>query len=186
MLNETPQIIPSLSHYDVKHYVDLIYKNINKAKPVETITKNSNLYHLDCVDGTYYFVLNNQTNKIGYFVRYKLIDFRNFVMLGKAARQVMVCRLENTADTIGIADKVFWILYSKFGCLVSDSEQTPDGKKFWMFQIKKAIESNKKVLLLDTNDNTQIEVGSIDELEEIESGAWGSKTWFKRKVVAIV
>jgi len=78
----------------------------------------------------YYFLVDNE--RVVYFVKYKRINAGG-VQFG---RQVLVWRDNESSASAAFASFVFFqVLLPRFKALMSDTQQTPDGSRFWSTMI---------------------------------------------------
>jgi hypothetical protein len=97
----------------------------------------------------YYYLVSKRTGRVVYFVRYRLVKANDM----RFGRQVLVWRTKDTHGTLsasGLAKKVFNnYLLPRFGRLITDTQQTLNGKAFWEFMINEAFDNGKFVYVLD-------------------------------------
>lgn len=188
-LFESPQLIGSLNSDEVNAAILFCIIHLADAKKLESVTKNITLYELTQPGGGYFFLYDSARTDILYFARYKKVDFSTKVLPMVGVRQVLLWKNRTIASaaTAGFAKKVFWeYLFPKFNVLVSDTQQTEDGRNFWSAAVQVALdEKNLRVRLIDTNDNTFEDFTDKRAFIEAEARIWGKKRWFQRKIVAI-
>lgn len=99
--------------------------------------------------------------------------------------QVMVWASPTNEDMlIGLPRKVFNHFLAKYIIVVSDDEQTADGKRFWERRISNAFVDGNHVYYIDNEHSREIQ--SVDEFfESFESIGWGKTESHKERVFAI-
>jgi hypothetical protein len=176
------QLIPDLSS-DVPQYVsELLQKKLASGDhtPVETFN-GADVYRLgDSQTG--YIVLYGELNHgsgertILYFVRFKRINASGLQKLG---RQVLVWRDKNSHKSVGFAHHVFFdILLKEFHSLITDTQQTSNGQRFWMFELDHAFKNPEKyfVYFLDRRPShgKLLQMKSADDLSVHSKDIWGT------------
>lgn len=99
--------------------------------------------------------------------------------------QVMVWASPSNEDLlIGLPRKVFNHFLERYIIVVSDDEQTADGKRFWERRISNAFADNNHVYYIE-NDQPR-EILSVDDFfENFESIGWGKSEVHKERLFAI-
>lgn len=189
-LTELPQHIPNLDTSEVDAVVKACRSSMNDktATCVKHLDSTSALYHFPTKQNAGVYFLGTQPNTVEYFVKYEPVKLHsNTLPLGQGVRQVLIARLpEASAFAAGIGADIFWnILFVKHKCLISDSQQTSAGKTFWEYRIKEALERQHTVRMINTNDNTFVDVTSVAQLKSMNSQIWGTSRWFQRIVLVI-
>ena len=107
-------------------------------------------HHQDAPDVDFYFVHEGGLIQYGVrVIRYKLVGKLNKPTCG----QVSVWRNKLSPDTVGLPKWVSEkLLYSKYGCIISDKVQSEDGENFWIHRIVDALKSGKSVSVLDIDE----------------------------------
>lgn len=139
----------------------------------------------DSHDG-YIVLLDKRNNYVNYFARfeYKKLAGSQYVTQVAVWRSVEITLPHK--ETVLIASEVFFnILLKKFKKIASDQEQTADGQRFWIAQMKRASNEGHKVGLLkvdtkdiDYYDKTKFNT-IIDWIATLES-SWGNHIRYKR------
>lgn len=189
LISEMPQTIPDLNHSDVKMDLEFCLQNINHATLLEQKAEYVGLYHLQKNGLEYYFIFNENNSlneKVEYFVKVSNVQLDKSVIPSYPVKQSLVYKNKQSVFTAGVAKKIFWnYLFTKNNCIVSDSQQTDDGKAFWSYIVNDAFEKGLKVRIINSNDNTYTDLGSINDLASLDSKIWGKAKWFQRMVIAI-
>jgi hypothetical protein len=141
------RIIPDLDSSRFEEISQDLLKSKNSKMVHEFF--DSKLYSTGDDSNGYYFLVSNRSGRVVYFVRYRLVQSNGM----KFGRQVLVWRTKNTQGTIsvsGLAKKVFnSYLLPRFGRLITDTQQTENGRAFWEFMLNEAFDNNTPVYVLD-------------------------------------
>ena len=175
-----PQVI-KMSPLEIKTAIKDITDNFGRSTVVEKHSDKSSLRLIKLTGHSYYFVYSGQ---VDYFVKVKETDLGDY---GRATRQVLVWRDKRSLNqyTVKVAHHVFWdILYPKSD-LVSDSQQTDEGRSFWQYAINHALETGQWVDLIDTSNWSSVKIDSKESLNESMPRAWGTSSFFQRYVFLI-
>jgi hypothetical protein len=125
--------------------------------------------------------------EILYFVRHELVK-HNRMQLG---RQVLVWRnrhAANSASSVGFASHVFFdYLLPKYHALIADKEQSPDGKQFWEYALKRAFDLGKKAYFLNrrTTPNTLTQLHDFNDVIANAHDLWGEEDGHLRTFAVI-
>lgn len=97
------------------------------------------------------FLHNIQDNTVDYAVQCKV---RTWSWLPKTVTQTIIWRDDASELAQGIAVKMFFeVLLKKFNSIISDSQQTPDGNRFWRSRLANAVSRGMRVARVDTNQH---------------------------------
>lgn len=188
-LEEQPQLIPNLDNFNLDSIEKLCKSSMNNKTSdiVRKLDSTSAIYHLDGKNSSGIYFLGTQPNKIEYFVKYEPVKLIDSFKKEKAIRQILISRRTGAGVlSAGVAADIFWnILFPKFGCIVSDNQQTKNGISFWEYRIKEALEKQLTVSMIDTNDKKIISIKSLSELKDLTPNIWGTSKWFQRIVIVI-
>ena len=182
-----PQLIPSLDHADLNQVLEACLSNVSTATAVGRYS-GAELLHFKEGSGGVYFLYDSKSKEVLYFVRYRSVTMSAFRSPDghNSTRQVLLYRNSNMAASAGVASHVFWnLLLPKFDALASDSQQTPDGKKFWVYAIKEAFKRGCGVHMVNTVDRSRVDMTSEEEFLALEDKLWGPKAWFQRIILVI-
>jgi hypothetical protein len=187
-LTATPQLI-SLDDSEVSHAKRECLSKLPQSEVVELPSVRTELRQLAGAGGGFYFLYDTESREILYLVRYKKVELGSKLGLphgSYAGRQVLVWRNSSNPAATGFAYKVFWkYLFAKYRVLVSDSQQSEQGRAFWQYQIHDALKNGLTVELVNSNDWTRRRLDSVDQLAELQDGVWGSLPWFRRMIILI-
>lgn len=189
-LLEMPQLIPSLDTASVREIEARCSTAVLKstATLVEPLAGEARLWRINEGTGGVFFS-TTVAGDIGYLARFKRVELHtNQLSTRFAARQVLIHRTAGAGSAkVGVGKRIFWDhLMPMFGALVTDSQQTEDGRSFWEYRIAEALELKKHVLMIDTNENTSIRITSAAELDALSPKIWGPSRWFQRVQVLIL
>lgn len=178
----SPKNIEPLDSEHFKEESRKYYDN-NKSKFKPTNTKyllksgdNNNGYYMLVVDGV-----------VEYFANYKSKSYQS-LLKGRMIRQVLVQRNEFSIDSANIPKKVFFdYLLPTFGTIVTDEEQTNDGKKFWLHATSEALDQPEKytVYILNKNKGKTTKIEDNDHFKTLTDNIWGDTDCFKNIWIAI-
>lgn len=189
-LTELPQQISNLGTSEVGAVSKLCRSAMNdkSATSMKQLDSTSALYHFSTKQNAGVYFLGTLPNTVEYFVKYEPVKLHITTLPHESGiRQVLIARLpEASPFAAGIGADIFWnILFAKHKCLISDSQQTSAGRAFWEYRIKEALERQHTVRMINTNDNTFVDITSMAQLKSINSQIWGPSRWFQRIVLAI-
>jgi len=178
----SPKNIESLDADHFRKESQSYYDN-NKSKFKPTNTKyllksgdDHNGYYMLVVDGV-----------VEYFANYKSKSYQS-LLKGRMIRQVLVQRNHFSIDSANIPKKVFFdYLLPTFGTIVTDEEQTADGKKFWLHATSEALDNPDKytVYVLNKTKGQTIEIVDHEHFKSLTDSIWGDTENFKNIWVAI-
>ena len=134
-----------------------------------------------------YFCLDSELKRVTYYLKYK-VD--NNGTLGQYVWQSLVWVDPTIQDRYltGIPKQIFFdYLLPKFHTIITDSEQTFYGKRFWQQSIAMAFDKNLNVYFFDFAGRILKKLQSIDELADFQNtyDIWGpaKKHEMKRMVI---
>lgn len=124
--------------------------------------------------------------QIAYAVDIEITDQR---IKRKPCRQVLVwASPENEDLLIGFPRKVFNHLLQKYIVMITDKQQTADGKRFWERRIIQALQDNHFVYFYDkttANGKLQRIENKTDFFEYFEPLGWGNDEFHQNKLFVI-
>jgi hypothetical protein len=175
----TPQIIAPLVPANHKNLVEKLLKKIQYKKPTSQY-HGSDVY--DFGTNPRYIVLA-RNNEVIYFVVVSPINIGRI----KTSRQVLVWRDPDTGSNVGFANKVFFEhLLPTYGLIVSDTQQSPDGKRFWLWSIDQALKSGLHAYYLDSSVRSPRLVPILDVSDlDPHSNIWGTNSINKKRLLLI-
>jgi len=191
-----PKLIPETDFSD-----QLRRPSTNKAAAKKFLAKCPKPYVLDGVDlpDTYRFVCNKKGKQIRLINRVNINDPRivyavNIQLSDKKIAQQSCSQVMVWSDpleeelTIGLPKKVFNSLLDEHIIMISDDEQTDDGKRFWERRIVQAIREPHHVYYYDSHQlgSSLIDIVSAEEfLDKYEPMGWGKDDKHKGKMFII-
>jgi hypothetical protein len=128
---------------------------------------------------------NDKTNpRIAYAVDIKISEEK---IAYKTCTQILVWASPSNEDLlIGLPRKLFNHLLNTYTIMVTDREQTPDGKRFWERRIAQAFNDGLCVYFYDKTHNNLIQIKDNDAfLEHYEPLGWGNDDAYKNKLFVI-
>ncbi|WP_375321606.1 hypothetical protein [Aliivibrio logei] len=191
-----PLLIPETDFSD-----QLRRPSTNKAAAKKFLTKYPKPYQLEgfIIPEGYRFVTNKKGKQIRlidktdssnpriiYAVNIELSDKK----IGqRSCTQVMVWSDPVEEElTIGLPKKVFSALLEEYVIMISDEEQTNDGKRFWERRLIQSLKNGHFVYFYDSFQlgSQLIQINTVDEfLEEYEPLGWGQDNEHKGKMFII-
>lgn len=112
--------------------------------------------------------------RIAYAVDIEISDEK---IAHKSCTQILVWASSSNEDLLtGFPRKVFNHLLKTYNIMITDQQQTPDGKRFWERRIAQAFKDNLFVYFLDkTGDTLQLTAikNNDDFLENYQPKSWG-------------
>lgn len=127
--------------------------------------------------GEYAYVAKQKLPKIEYYMEYKE---QSHALLENAATQIMIW---NRFGPSGMTGQVFFgQMLSKFDSMISDEQQSIDGQRFWVRQLRESLKRGFNIGMLD-GDQMQ----NYDPAEDFDAwikslDGWGkdAEHWFRR------
>lgn len=117
------------------------------------------------------------------------IELTNEKIYHKSCTQVIVwASPRNEELLVGFPRKVFNHLLQEYVIMITDKQQTPDGKRFWERRIIQALEDNHFVYFCDKNKaelNLQEIINEDDFFETFEPIGWGDDKVHLHKLFVI-
>lgn len=175
-LEMAPQLIPSEKY--TLHDQKLLYSDklsrLNSSQVLSAIDQNIKLY----ARNDEIFALDSAKQQLVYLVKF-IKDCKRFIDVVAGTNehlhyvtQIRVFRDSTNTKTKGIAEEIFWQhLLPMTGLIVTDQDQTPDGRRFWGNRIGEAFDldlkvgywnqNNRQVLWFDNVDHYKIESDSL-------------------------
>ena len=189
ILKEAPQLIDKLDSVSIQQAekdCTLSIKN-STCKEAEKLNDKTSLYLFSRspISGCYFLATED---KIDYLVNFTKVEQHEKVLPNKVGiRQVLIKRFPNASGyASGIGAHIFWdILFKEYECLISDNQQTDNGKQFWEYRVVEAFNKGLIVRLINTNDNTFIDIKDQHQLENLNKNIWGTSKWFQRIILVI-
>jgi hypothetical protein len=128
--------------------------------------------------GQYAFVSKQKIPKIEYFMEFK--EQQSTGVLKNAATQIMIW---NRLGPVGLTSRVFFDrMLHKYDTMISDDQQSVDGQRFWLRQLRESLKRGFVIGMLDGDrlhgydpaDDFDAWIASLD--------AWGQDAnhWFRR------
>ena len=92
------------------------------------------------------FFISNATSLIDYYMKYKVAQIQH---LGNCATQIKVWRRAGIGVK-SLTSLVFYdIMLGEFDTMVSDREQSQDGKRFWIDRLAESLSDGRSIGLID-------------------------------------
>lgn len=117
-----------------------------------------------------YALIRDSDKYVAYYMKFRFDNVR--LLRRQCVRQVVVWRT-NKVDTDGIAKRIFLKhLIPSYQNIITDAEQTPDGRRFWQDRIRNTLNDKAAyVYYIDIQHPREVtEIKSMDEYDDIISG----------------
>lgn len=169
--------------YDIKKNRQF-YKDLSAnqyKKELLKVFSDATIYQLK----SQFFCLDDNAERVTYYMKYEV---GNNSKIGSFVYQSLVWVHEGSPYLSGIPQKIFFEqLLPKFGTIITDSQQTWHGKRFWKLRIAEAFEKNLNVYFYDFSNHhiTKIEDYSGFEEAEMHNDIWGPFNAHKMKRIII-
>lgn len=156
ILNEVPHIV-SPTDFDLNN-VEVnrqFVRDLLKRKSFRMIEEDENktLFMTGNKINGYVALYLKQFDVLGYLIKYHLKY--NILLAATPVTEIVLWRSYSYPHTFGITNHVFFdILLKEWNAIMSDGEQTEDGKKFWQFRLVEASAKNYDIGIMNINDNT--------------------------------
>lgn len=174
---DASQIIPDIGQHQTDTWFSQLEKVVSQKKPKLLArypdAKGGSLFTTGDDTNGYYYLVEDEKNF--YFVRYRMIKANG----NRFGRQVLVARKESSVRSTGIALYVFYkYLLPRFGALLTDTQQTLLGKRFWSYALHQAFVQNFHVYCLDrkSTPNILIPIKDAESLDRKSYLIGGSST----------
>ena len=190
ILLEVPQTIIDIGD---EHVLNDKLGNIKLARKIQANSKKKVVKELEAAVTLYElpekYVVLDETNpavpRVIYFVWYKIQNL-NFINR-KAASQILVWRAGGYPILTGLAEYVFnELILPITGTIVTDYQQTNNGKRFWQDRIGKALKAKKYVYYVNFQPERVIkQINHISDLEDLDKQAYGVHQKFRQRRLII-
>lgn len=165
--------------FNIKRAKELL---ADKQEPIKENDRYEFFRTGDTHDGEFVVVTKTVPRMISYYVNYQQ---SNYEKLGTTVTQVMLWRAYGKPMPSNITNYVFFgILLKRWKTVVSDSAQTPEGRKFWMGVMNLATVRNYRIGLIDVSTDEiqwydkKSNVAIDDWAEDLD--AWGQWPKFSK------
>lgn len=186
ILTEMPRDIPPIDwHYlnnDERNNAQYIeFSKDPYKKVVDRLTDSAIVYKR----GSQYFCLDIEHKRITYYMKYEV---GNNGKIGQYVWQSLVWINPSAVYIEHYPQKVFFqYLLPKFHSILTDSEQTFDGKRFWTYRIRDALKMNLNVYFYDFDKHNIIPIHNMNEFIKIQNlyDIWGNTNRHELKRILI-
>lgn len=127
-----------------------------------------------------YAIIRDADSHIEYYMRFRFDEYQP--LNRKCVWQVTLWRNPKRGFAAGTASAIFGDLLSKYGTVITDAEQTPDGRRFWADRIESALTtSGLHVYYIDlANPSNPVEIKTrTDYNQMINAPAYGRAASFQ-------
>lgn len=150
----------------------------SRIRTLDNIDSHATLYRT----GNTIFLYHKKAEKIIFCLTFKITSYRKHIGRVLQTRGLWSSRLYR--QTEGLTRKVFFeYLLPETGTVITDSEQTDLGARYWGQKIAEALRMNKHVNYIDFNTNKVKKIQSIEDLENIlkTDKPWGRSEKYKAR-----
>lgn len=189
-LLESPLNIPDLDWHDLENptenaklYKNFISKEYQYKKAILKLTETAIIYQMK----TELFCLDSERQQVTYYMKYS-VDTNK--ILGQYVWQSLVwVDKELHYDYLkDIPAKIFFEnLLTKFKTIITDSEQTWHGRRFWEYRIVDALKKNLNVYFFNFENKHIEKMFSFNQLYDFQKkyDIWGNSPKHKMKRMVI-
>lgn len=180
-ISESPQIIDKNLDFGLNNKLSNSKNATNFLSKISEVIRETDDYKLfisekDATSG-YIVMVSKEENLIVLFVEYSRHTIRG---LGDFVTQIKLWRSFDFHYTRGVTDEIFFnILLKRHKSIMSDFQQTKDGKRFWVGQLASAVSKGYKVGLAYTKASNRHTIWYDSDKESFPSWmkeqekAWG-------------
>lgn len=118
-------------------------------------------------------LINEKTKEIVYMVSFVVTHFPQ--LDSTALTQFKVWRNKNVPESQGLAKLVFDQLLALYDTIITDSEHTQDGERFWLNRIVDAFRADQNVYFINLNDSSTLQ--QANNYKEMRSLLRTHKVW---------
>lgn len=186
LLQEMPKDIEPLDWHKLNDATENeeLYRKFSADKYKKSILKVFDKAEI-FQQGSQYFCLDSRLKRVTYYMKYEV---KNNGKLGQFVWQSLVWSDPIASYISGIPKKMFFdYLLPKFGTVITDSQQTWDGKRFWKLRITEAFEKGLNVYFCNFANHEIIKINDADDFRKYESlkEIWGPSDPHKMKRMVI-
>lgn len=148
------------------HDLNIIEKNkaeyrVLSANKWKKLVKRINDYASIYKHNSKYFCLDNKLHELTYFMKYQV---GNNGKIGDYVWQSLVWTNPIATYIEGYPQQMFFeFLLPKFGTIITDSEQTWNGKRFWIYRIQDAFNMGLNVYFYDFSTQNIIKMQNYQD-----------------------
>lgn len=185
-LLEMPKIIPALS---IEDNLDLY--SVNQAKYKELFTSNANVYkkfdnaRVVYQSGKKFYCLDALRREVTYFMEYNVNSNKT---LGSFLWQSLVWRSKKVEYNKTLPHEIFFdTLLPKYGVITTDGDQTDEGRRFWSYQVKFALDKNFFLYYHNLQTKELQQFKSMLEFDDLikKFNIWGNSNLHRQKLIVI-
>lgn len=139
---------------------------IRKDNDIVPLTNEINIYSDMYKRKGHIFAADPKVEQIYYLLNY---ETSTNPILGKYVAQTWLWIDKNIGVVKSLPTKYFFELVDEYGTIVTDSEQTPDGKKFWIKRIKDAFTKNLNVYYFNFITSELVKLNSPNDVSTYDA-----------------
>lgn len=186
LLQEMPKDVEPLDYHSLNDPLEneILYLKLMKdkyKKHLFQVFDKADIYQL----GSQYFCLDTRLECVSYFMKYKV---NTVGKMGQCVWQSLVWTYPPASYISGIPQKMFFeYLLPKFGTIMTDSEQTWDGRRFWRLRLVEAFEKQLNVYFYDFSNHNIEKIDDYKHFTDCDKrrGIWGPFDSHKMKRMVI-
>lgn len=157
----------------------------NRLKLIKQLSDNINLYEV----GPKYVVIDERTlpKRCIYYVKYSLKNI-NYVVNRQAVSQILVWKKVGASSVLsGLPSKIFFdYLLPKTGLIITDYQQTSNGRRFWGDRIAGALERGLYVYYVNLQPERVLgQITNVDQLDNLSSFLYGKHQKYRQRRIFI-
>lgn len=134
----------------------------------------------------YWFLLNKRGTDLAYVCRFITLGASSMQFKAKVVTQIAVWRNYNYAESRAFPAYIFFrMLLPKYGVVMSDSQQTNDGRKFWQSRMLDALHKGLFVYTFDQNTRDLNRLHNTDDIDDAAPYLWKKDPKFRTRRVLI-
>ncbi|SDZ93863.1 hypothetical protein [Marinobacterium iners] len=136
------------------------------------------------------FVLNHETKRVALFNRIEKTNYHLDGISDKPVKQAMIWRQNRKADSVATRDVVEAVFFRKlvheYNIVVSDCEQTRNGKRMWERLLDIAIDTEGLMAAVGDAINGKVtRIHNEKELAAQEKWLWGQMDFHRERLAVI-
>ena len=134
----------------------------------------------------YWFLLNKRGDDLAHVCRFVTLGASSVQFKTKVVTQIAVWRNYNYAESRSFPAYIFFkMLLPKYGVVMSDSQQTNDGRKFWQSRMLDALHKGLSLYSFDQNTRELKRMHSVDDVNDAAPYLWKKDPKFRTRRVLI-
>ena len=134
----------------------------------------------------YWFLLNKRGDDLVYVCRFVTLGASSTSFRSKVVTQIAVWRNYDVYDTRQFPAYIFFkMLVPKYGTVMSDSQQTKDGRRFWQSRMGDALHKGLYVYTFDQMTRELKRLHASDDIDAAAPYLWAIDSKFRTRRILI-